>query len=339
MVPGSARRPVGARARVLLLRRRDSRRLRVVARPPHAAEAQLAERRSCTSASREVLRRYLELGLDGWRIDVANMVGRYRELDLNRDVSKWTREQVGDALLIAEHGHDFRPDLDGARLARRHELLRLPAPALDVAPARRPRAGAAAAVLGHRRRRPPARRRRLGRCAAALPRRRALGVGAPLVEPARQPRHRALPHDRRRVRPPPRRRRPADDAARRADALRRRRARARGRLGRGRAPDDAVGSPRVVGRAPSSTRRAPSRTCGGRCPRSRAAGSASSTSAPTRSPSCARRETSGCSCSPRARRTRRSSRRSRTSRRSTASDAPDGVLPSHGPAFHIWRIG
>ena len=20
-------------------------------------------------------------------------------------------------------------------------------------------------------------------------------------------------------------------------------------------------------------------------------------------------------------------------------DAPDGVLPSHGPAFHIWRIG
>jgi alpha-glucosidase len=58
-----------------------------------------------------VLRRYLKLGLDGWRIDVANMVGRYRELDLNRDVSKWTREQVGDALLIAEHGHDFRPDL------------------------------------------------------------------------------------------------------------------------------------------------------------------------------------------------------------------------------------
>jgi alpha-glucosidase len=57
------------------------------------------------------LRRYLELALDGWRIDVANMVGRYRELDLNRDVSKWTREQVGDALLIAEHGHDFRPDL------------------------------------------------------------------------------------------------------------------------------------------------------------------------------------------------------------------------------------
>jgi alpha-glucosidase len=59
----------------------------------------------------EVLHRYLDLGLDGWRIDVANMVGRYRDLDVNREVSRWTREQVGDALLIAEHGHDFRPDL------------------------------------------------------------------------------------------------------------------------------------------------------------------------------------------------------------------------------------
>ncbi len=58
-----------------------------------------------------VLRRYLELGLDGWRIDVANMTGRFRDQDLNRDVSRWMREQVGDAVLVAEHGHDFRPDL------------------------------------------------------------------------------------------------------------------------------------------------------------------------------------------------------------------------------------
>jgi len=58
-----------------------------------------------------VLRRYLGLGLDGWRVDVANMVGRYRDIDLNHEVSRWAREQVGDALLIAEHGHDFRPDL------------------------------------------------------------------------------------------------------------------------------------------------------------------------------------------------------------------------------------
>jgi alpha-glucosidase len=39
------------------------------------------------------------------------MVGRYRDIDLNRAVSQWAREQVGDALLLAEHGHDFRPDL------------------------------------------------------------------------------------------------------------------------------------------------------------------------------------------------------------------------------------
>jgi alpha-glucosidase len=58
-----------------------------------------------------VLRRYLDLGLDGWRVDVANMVGRYRDVDLNREVSTWTRAQVDPALLIAEHGHDFRPDL------------------------------------------------------------------------------------------------------------------------------------------------------------------------------------------------------------------------------------
>ncbi len=59
----------------------------------------------------EILQRYLDLGLDGWRVDVANMTGRYRELDLNHDVAKWMRARVDPALLIAEHGHDFRRDL------------------------------------------------------------------------------------------------------------------------------------------------------------------------------------------------------------------------------------
>lgn len=58
-----------------------------------------------------ILQRYLDLGLDGWRVDVANMTGRYRDLDLNHDVAKWMRAQVDPALLVAEHGHDFRPDL------------------------------------------------------------------------------------------------------------------------------------------------------------------------------------------------------------------------------------
>ena len=53
---------------------------------PDAAEARLAQRGAPRRAFGAVLRRYLELGLDGWRIDVANMVGRYRDLDLNREV-------------------------------------------------------------------------------------------------------------------------------------------------------------------------------------------------------------------------------------------------------------
>jgi alpha-glucosidase len=59
----------------------------------------------------EILRRYIELGLDGWRVDVANMTGRYRDLDLNHDVARWMRTQVDPGLLVAEHGHDFRADL------------------------------------------------------------------------------------------------------------------------------------------------------------------------------------------------------------------------------------
>ncbi|HEX6700703.1 MAG TPA: glycoside hydrolase family 13 protein [Gaiellaceae bacterium] len=67
--------------------------------------------------SEELRRRMAEVlgrfGLDGWRIDVANMTGRYRDVDLNADVARWARARGGDRLLVAEHGHDFRGDLDG----------------------------------------------------------------------------------------------------------------------------------------------------------------------------------------------------------------------------------
>lgn len=55
--------------------------------------------------------------LDGWRIDVANMTGRYGTLDLNQDVAAAVRatiEQVNpDGALISEHFHDARADLAG----------------------------------------------------------------------------------------------------------------------------------------------------------------------------------------------------------------------------------
>jgi alpha-glucosidase len=65
-----------------------------------------------------VARRWLEppYELDGWRIDVANMVGRYGELGLTADVAREMRAAVdrdGETVLIAEHGHDYRTDLLG----------------------------------------------------------------------------------------------------------------------------------------------------------------------------------------------------------------------------------
>jgi alpha-glucosidase len=60
-----------------------------------------------------VAKRWLDFGLDGWRIDVANMTGRLRDIDVNADAARTLREAAGDAPLISEHFHDFRGDLDG----------------------------------------------------------------------------------------------------------------------------------------------------------------------------------------------------------------------------------
>ena len=62
----------------------------------------------------EAASRWLEAGLDGWRIDVANMTGRHRDADLAHDAARAIRERIGpEHLLVAEHGHDFRDDLGG----------------------------------------------------------------------------------------------------------------------------------------------------------------------------------------------------------------------------------
>ncbi len=68
-----------------------------------------------------VVRRYLEppFNMDGWRIDVANMTGRYQHDNLYPEVSLLTRQAVeaadpaGQKVLIAEHCHDFGPDIKG----------------------------------------------------------------------------------------------------------------------------------------------------------------------------------------------------------------------------------
>ena len=56
-------------------------------------------------------------GLDGWRVDVANMAGRMGSIDVTHEFAKDVRlamaEERDDALLVAEHGHDASDDLLG----------------------------------------------------------------------------------------------------------------------------------------------------------------------------------------------------------------------------------
>jgi alpha-glucosidase len=61
----------------------------------------------------EVVQRWRGAGLDGWRIGAATLVGRHADVDLNAEVARWLRGQVEDGLLVGEYWHDFQPDLDG----------------------------------------------------------------------------------------------------------------------------------------------------------------------------------------------------------------------------------
>ncbi|WP_301484825.1 glycoside hydrolase family 13 protein [Intrasporangium sp.] len=68
---------------------------------------------------RGVVRKWLGRsgGLDGWRVDVANMTGRWREVDLNHEVARQMRATVArhhpDALIVGEHFHDYTTDVPG----------------------------------------------------------------------------------------------------------------------------------------------------------------------------------------------------------------------------------
>ncbi|GAA6527404.1 glycoside hydrolase family 13 protein [Intrasporangium sp. DVR] len=56
-------------------------------------------------------------GLDGWRVDVANMTGRWRATDVNHDVARQMRQAMvrhaPEALVVGEHFHDYTVDLPG----------------------------------------------------------------------------------------------------------------------------------------------------------------------------------------------------------------------------------
>lgn len=75
-----------------------------------------ALRRALVEGSGSVVGRWLEV-LDGWRIDVANMTGRHRDVDVTHDVARAIRATLAevrpDALLLAEHNFDASGDLAG----------------------------------------------------------------------------------------------------------------------------------------------------------------------------------------------------------------------------------
>ncbi len=64
-----------------------------------------------------VVRKWLRAGLDGWRVDVANMTGRHGEQDHNHEVAALMRDAAvderPDALVVGEHVHDYTTDLPG----------------------------------------------------------------------------------------------------------------------------------------------------------------------------------------------------------------------------------
>lgn len=76
-------------------------------------------RRVLISGEDSVLRRWLRapFNLDGWRVDVANMSGRLRELDITHEIARLARAAIeadgSEKILIAEHNHDACADLDG----------------------------------------------------------------------------------------------------------------------------------------------------------------------------------------------------------------------------------
>ncbi len=70
-------------------------------------------------SKKSIVRKWLRApySMAGWRIDVGNMTGRYKDQDLNREVMRGIRQAMDkenpDAWLVAENADHFPADLDG----------------------------------------------------------------------------------------------------------------------------------------------------------------------------------------------------------------------------------
>lgn len=90
---------------------------------PKLDHSNLSMREAMFDRDDSVIRRWLgpSQGVDAWRIDVANMTGRYRDTDVAHEVARQARralDEVGrqrdcEPLLIAEHTHDHSQDAFG----------------------------------------------------------------------------------------------------------------------------------------------------------------------------------------------------------------------------------
>ena len=113
VVRRGARRPERARARAVLLRPEPAGRLRVLARHPEPAEARLALGRAPPADGRRDAT--LARGRAGRLADRRREHDRALQgIELTREVAQLIRGALTeDALLVAEHGYDYRRDLDG----------------------------------------------------------------------------------------------------------------------------------------------------------------------------------------------------------------------------------
>ena len=176
--------------------------LGVTARCPSSTTAAPTCARRCTPARTRSCAAGCEppYSVDGWRIDVANMLGRLGPDQLGAEVARGMRQAVKeedpDAYLIGEHSYDATEQLAGDQWDGVMNYAGFRSPVLDWLGGIELLGSGGAAVPAGR----PVVDGRHGRDARRLPGRDPVG-GRPLpVQPARQPRHGARPHGRRRRR-------------------------------------------------------------------------------------------------------------------------------------------